>query len=90
MSRTGPSKTDVCYNFYATQVMFQNGGPLWRKWNSVMRDQIVNSQNQSGHEKGSWYYNGPWSDQGGRLYDTALSTMIVEVYYRYEHIYPEE
>jgi len=52
-----------------------------------MRDQLVNSQVQLGHEKGSWYHAGPWSSAGGRLYDTAMSTMILEVYYRHPQIY---
>ncbi len=87
LSKIGPSKTDSYHNYYATEVMFQYNGPLWEKWNAVMRDQLVNSQVQQGHEKGSWYHAGPWSDPGGRLYDTAMSTMILEVYYRHPRIY---
>ncbi len=87
LSKIGPSKTDSYYNYYATQVMRQYDGPLWKKWNAVMRDQMVASQAQQGHEKGSWFHNGPWSDRGGRLYDTALSTMVLEVYYRHMPIY---
>ncbi|MBR5710963.1 MAG: terpene cyclase/mutase family protein [Thermoguttaceae bacterium] len=87
LSKIGPSKTDSYHNYYATEVMFQYNGPLWEKWNAVMRDQLVDSQVQQGHEKGSWYHAGPWSDPGGRLYDTAMSTMILEVYYRHPRIY---
>ena len=87
LSKIGPSKSDSYYNYYATQVMRQYDGPLWKKWNAVMRDQMVNSQNQQGHEKGSWFHNGSWSERGGRVYDTALSTMVLEVYYRHMPIY---
>ena len=87
LSQKGPSKTDNYYNYYATQVMRQYDGPLWKKWNAVMRDQMVNTQIQQGHERGSWFHNGPWSPRGGRLYDTALSTMVLEVYYRHMPIY---
>ena len=87
LSQIGPHKTDSYHNYYATQVMFQYSGPMWEKWNAVMRDQLVNSQAQQGCEKGSWHHNGPWSSAGGRLYDTALSTMILEVYYRHPQIY---
>lgn len=52
-----------------------------------MREQMVNSQSQDGHEKGSWYNNTPWSERGGRLYDTALSIMVLETYYRYPSVY---
>ena len=54
LSATGPSKNNMYYNYYATQVMMQYGGQEWQKWNSVMRDQLVNSQIKKGHAAGSW------------------------------------
>ncbi len=87
--KIGPSKVDSYYNYYATMTMYNYNynGPLWKKWNAVMREQMVNSQSQDGHEKGSWYNNTPWTERGGRLYDTALSTMVLETYYRYAPLY---
>ena len=32
---------------------------------------------------GSWDPAGPWGTEGGRVYSTALCTLILEVYYRY-------
>ena len=87
LSERGSSKTDYYYNYYATQVMFHYRGPLWEKWNASMRDQLVTTQYSEGHEVGSWYHEGPWSSRGGRLYDTALSLLILETYYRHPHIY---
>ena len=89
ISDQGPSKTNAYYNYYATQVMRHYEGELWDKWNNVMRDQLVNSQATAGHERGSWAQPGPGhtSRAGGRLYETSMSTMVLEVYYRHMPIY---
>jgi hypothetical protein len=88
LSQTGPSKGNMYYNYYATQCMRHYDGELWEKWNNVMRDQLVNSQEKLGHLKGSWHQNGDHgSDRGGRLYCTSMATMILEVYYRHSPIY---
>ena len=87
----GPSPTDNYYNYYATQVMKQYGGPEWDAWNNKMRDQIVSTQVQTGHGAGSWYVEDGISAQaGGRLYCTCMSTMMLEVYYRYMPLYAEQ
>ncbi len=87
LSNTAPSKTNMYYNYYATQVMHHMGGDEWKKWNSVMRDQLVGSQATGGHERGSWFMRDPHGSQGGRLYCTSMAAMILEVYYRHLPIY---
>ncbi len=92
ISERGPTN-DIYHNYYATQVMRHWGGELWAKWNSVMRDRLVNSQAKVGHEAGSWYWHRPQSNHellGGRLYCTAMATMILEVYYRHLPIYTKK
>ncbi len=90
ISNQGPSQT-MYYNYYATQVMRHWEGDLWKKWNSVMRDQLVNSQARNGHEQGSWYIKGDHhATRGGRLYCTAMATMVLEVYYRHLPIYRKQ
>jgi hypothetical protein len=89
-AEAGPSESDISYNYYATQVMKQYGGPEWESWNVRMRDQIVSTQVQSGHGAGSWFSEGEHSKQGGRLYWTCMSTMMLEVYYRYMPLYAEQ
>ena len=90
LSKTGPQINDLYYSYYATQVLRHYGGPEWEKWNTQMRDELIASQAQEGHAKGSWYSNGPHSSQGGRLYATSLSCMILEVYYRHMPLYSEK
>jgi hypothetical protein len=55
-----------------------------------MRDQLVNSPAQKGHEEGSWFM-GKGGDHGAssgaRLYCTAMAAMVLEVYYRHMPLY---
>ena len=91
ISRRGPNKSDMYYNYYATQVMRHMDGPMWKKWNAEMRDYLVGTQATKGHEAGSWHFpGGHGSDRGGRLYNTAMACMILEVYYRHLPIYRKE
>ena len=90
VSNKGPSKSNMYYNYYATQVMRHIEGDMWKKWNGVMRDQLVNSQSQTGHEKGSWIMADRHVAKGGRLYCTSMATMILEVYYRHLPIYRKQ
>lgn len=97
LSATGPSKGNMYYNYYATQVMRHYGGEggegaeKWDKWNKEMRDWLVETQDMNGHQKGSWTMKGDHgSDAGGRIYCTCMATMILEVYYRHMPIYGKQ
>jgi hypothetical protein len=88
LAKTGPSKTNMYYNYYATQVMRHYEGEEWETWNTPMRDWLVAEQERKGHEAGSWYIQGDNHGQrAGRLYSTSMATMILEVYYRHLPIY---
>lgn len=90
MANKGPSG-DMYYNYYATQVMRHYGGDPWTKWNEKMREQLVKKQiKDDSHAKGSWNPGGGHSAAGGRLYETALSIMTLEVYYRHAPIYQSQ
>ena len=54
-----------------------------------MTTSIVANQRKDGTYcafKGSWDPLDPWSPEGGRVYSTAILTMCLEVYYRYERV----
>ncbi|HND53566.1 MAG TPA: terpene cyclase/mutase family protein [Pirellulaceae bacterium] len=89
LAATKPSRNNMYYNYYATQVMRHNEGEEWQNWNKEMRDWLVDAQGKQGHEKGSWMMKGGdhGADVGGRLYCTSMATMILEVYYRHMPIY---
>lgn len=101
LERMGPSisgqqhaagRNNMYFNYYATQVMHHNGGYPWQQWNTIMRDYLVKSQALEGHAAGSWYFDGNdmGSSDGGRLYCTAMSAMILEVYYRHLPLYRQQ
>ena len=95
LAKLGPSKTDAYFNYYATQVIFQftsGNGEVWKKWNTAMRDMLVEMQSAEGEAAGSW---APGAGdhgraKGGRLYATALHCMTLEVYYRLLPIYQSQ
>lgn len=92
LAAQGPHRSNMYYNYYATQVMRHWEGEEWKKWNNAMRDMLTNTQATKGHEAGSWCTDA--SDHtvraGGRLYCTAMATMILEVYYRHLPIYRKQ
>ena len=81
------SEQDLYYWYYGTLAMYQYGGEPWRQWNQQLRDVLVSSQSKTGHSAGSWDPRDPWGRYGGRLYSTALSTLCLEVYYRFLPLY---
>ena len=78
---------DEYYWYYGTLAMFQYDGEPWEEWNGSLRDTLVGLQRTQGPLAGSWDPNGKWAGIGGRLYSTAVSTMCLEVYYRFLRIY---
>lgn len=95
ISREGPSipartniTADMYYNYYATQVLRHWGGHEFDEWNLRVRDWLIESQGKEKHETGSWYFSfANHASVGGRLYCTAMATMMLEVYYRHLPIY---
>ena len=95
ISDKGPSTgtgANMYYNYYATQVMKHMSGQKWNKWNGKMRDYLVKSQEKKGNAAGSWHFGGKnhASEAGGRLYNTSLACMTLEVYYRYLPLYGDK
>ena len=87
IAKRGPSRNDSYYNYYASQVLHHWGGDRWAEWNQELRPRLVEAQVQEGSAAGSWDPICKHSGQGGRLYETALSIMTLEVYYRHLPLY---
>ncbi len=71
------------YWYYATLALFQHQGTAWKQWNEAVKEQLVSHQKVGGKAAGSWDPDDRWALVGGRIYQTAMCTLTLEVYYRY-------
>lgn len=91
LAERGPDFNDLYYTYYATQAVHHWGGEEWKVWNEQTRDGLVARQVKAGGHAGSWNPGGTYSGgQGGRLFDTCLAIMTLEVYYRHLPLYERE
>lgn len=86
-----PHMRDTYYWYHATQVLHNAPGKQWDEWNRHTRRLLIESQDTEGCAAGSWNPERPeqdrWSNEGGRLMITSLSTLTLEIYYRYLPLY---
>jgi hypothetical protein len=83
LCQRGLAKSDVAYNYWATQVAYHCQGEPWERWDQAMRDQLLPAQVSQGRQAGSWFNPSDVSAaHGGRLRQTALSILMLEVTYR--------
>ncbi len=78
-------KVDMYYWHWGALAMFQVAGEAWTTWRNALLD-ILPHQRRDGAAcglKGSWDPLGPWGRDGGRVYSTALMTLVFETSYRY-------
>lgn len=80
-------RPNVYYWYYGTQTLHHVGGPEWERWNFLMRDALVTTQETRGDAAGSWAPRGEHASAGGRLYMTSLAVCTLEVYYRHLPIF---
>jgi hypothetical protein len=72
-------RADLYYWYYASLSMLHMQNPLWKDWNILTRESLIRMQ----MDDGGWDVNLKWGERGGRVFTTALSTLTLEVYYRY-------
>ncbi len=78
------------YWYYGTLALFNYGGEDWDLWNESLKEAILSRQEQRGHDAGSWAPDDRWSNIGGRVYQTAICALSLEVYYRYLPLYARD
>jgi hypothetical protein len=77
-------QTDLYYWYYGTLCVFQQGGDAWKKWNAGLKKALTESQCKGGGDNdGSWDPVGVFAEDWGRVGETALGALCLEVYYRY-------
>lgn len=86
LGRTAPQWTREAPThswYYTTLALFQHQGEEWRRWNESLAPLLVGAQRVDGTDAGSWDPQDRWSRTCGRVYQTAICTLSLEVYYRY-------
>lgn len=83
----GQGEPNVYYWYYGTLGMYQLQGDYWRRWNAALQAQLLATQRRDAKRAGSWDPDSVWGAYGGRAYSTALSTLCLEVYYRFLPLY---
>ncbi|HEY4231864.1 MAG TPA: hypothetical protein VGM76_00420 [Lacipirellulaceae bacterium] len=84
-----PGRVNLYYWYYASlalhrqQQLSDQNAAAWQAWNNAMSGVLLAKQTSEGAEAGSWAPECIWGGYGGRVYSTALSTLCLEVYYRY-------
>lgn len=89
LSGMDPAKKPMYFNYHATQLFQNYGGEPWDQWSAAVRDHLLPNQGTAGTATGSWFLPDKDSGPGGRLWCTALATLILESYYRYLPAYKE-
>jgi hypothetical protein len=83
-------KTDLYYWYYGTLCTFQQGGDAWKKWNAGLKKALTENQCKGGgDDDGSWNPVGCFASDWGRVGQTALGALCLEVYYRYARLNQE-
>ncbi len=84
---------NIYYWYYATQLLHNMQNKAWKQWNTLVRDGLVSMQvGGDGCDRGSWSPITPVPDRwgaraGGRVFQTSLSILTLEVYYRFLPLY---
>lgn len=70
-------------NFICTMYARDLRGDSWKNWREKVLEPYLKAQSTNKLEKGSWYFAGEVvNDEGGRLYCTAMTALILESFYR--------
>jgi len=72
---------DECYWFLASEALRHFGGKQRAQWNGKLVAALLAGQQQDGAAAGSWDPVGPWGDDGGRVYATALAVLSLQSLY---------
>lgn len=85
LAKQGPTD-DMLHNYFVSGFLNRMQGEPWIAWNRRMKERLLKTQAMGGHAEGSWldgFGQSKDAQQMGRLYVTALASLILEVYYRY-------
>ncbi len=56
-------------HYYAVQAMYMAGGDYWRRWFPMIRDELIEQQQDAGQ----------WQSNHGEVYGTAMALLILQI-----------
>jgi len=68
---------DLYYWYYGTIAARLVGGSRWRGWRVPVQMALLDHQVREGVHRGSWDPVDVWSEEGGRVYATAMATLTL-------------
>ncbi len=83
-------RIDAFHCLFGTLALFRVGGAPRKAWSGKLKEAVVGTQRRDGAVccyRGSWDPEGLGSDRFGRVGATALGTLCLEVYYRYDRVF---
>ena len=83
VSVNDPTTDYTYFMYYMTLAMYLHQGEPWNVWNEKLKSELLSAQHRSGNRKGTWPIKGVHGVSMGTLITTALSTLCLEIYYRY-------
>ena len=79
---------DLYYWYYGTQATFNQDGDVWARWNNGMKKALTENQCKQGDDTGSWPVAGDFSNQWGRVGQTAMGCLCLDVYFQNQNGQP--
>jgi hypothetical protein len=76
---TETGSIDMYYWYWGTQAMRQVGGRYWKEWRKPLVPIVMKHQRRDGGYVGSFDPVGVWGNSGGRVYSTAIMTMVASM-----------
>jgi hypothetical protein len=76
--RTSPTRTDFFYWYYAALASACAGERLYKEWMQPLEAVLLQNQEKSGCQSGSWPPDDRWGHAGGRVYSTAMCILILQ------------
>lgn len=73
---------DYYYWYYGTRALFLLGGDAWREWKAAVVRELTSHQCTEGDGAGSFPPADAWSNEGGRVYATAIDLLTLEICHR--------
>jgi hypothetical protein len=74
-------QVDLYYWYYGTYCTFVQNSEMWSRWSVGLKKALIENQCKQGDDAGSWPVVGDFSNEWGRVGQTAMSCLCLDAYY---------